>query len=181
MNKKRLLLVLLTLAIVTSLSAGTLAVYMTDETAYSGTVRVKKFAFTAAGDQSNASSIRLAPTESETYDFSVSNSDEDATAEVNMHYTITVSYANAKSVMPGLVATLYNASGKEVGTESDGVITFESTSDLAADEARIDGYSVKLEWVNGDSTSQTAAGEAVAAANGTTYPLVVSVSAEQTT
>jgi hypothetical protein len=177
MNKKRLLLVILTLAIVTSLSAGTLAVYTTTDTAVSGSVQVKKFAFTAAGTSGDSTTIKLAPTESKDYAFTVSNTDNGATAEVPLNYTVTVNYSGALTAMPGLKAVLKSGSTELINNTS-GSFTY-TVSNVPAGTARTDSYTLTLIWVNGDNTAQTSAGEG---ANGTTtYPMTVSVTATQNT
>jgi hypothetical protein len=66
MNKKKLLLVLLALAIVTSLSAGTLAIY-TKTVSTSEQVQAKRFAFASPGTTSvSTDGIQLAPGETAT-------------------------------------------------------------------------------------------------------------------
>ncbi|MBE0601414.1 MAG: hypothetical protein IH607_06465, partial [Firmicutes bacterium] len=81
--KKKLLLVVLALAILTSLTAGTLAVY-TKTIEKTATVEAKKFAFSVEGSiQDDKKAINLAPTESMNYNFSITNVDtNDAVAEI---------------------------------------------------------------------------------------------------
>ena len=63
-KSKKLLLVVLALAILTSLTAGTLAVY-TKTVSLTGQIEAKKFAFAATGGiEGDKKAINLAPTES---------------------------------------------------------------------------------------------------------------------
>ena len=159
--KKKLLLVVLALAILTSLTAGTLAVY-TRTLSDSETVAAKRFAFSLAGQlEGENTSINLAPSESMKYNFVISNADSegDPRAEVALAYKVTINYAQAATDMPGLTATLKDKSGKTVGDYSTaGQITY--TTQSAANAEFDEPYSVTLEWVDDGSNNsgQTTAG-----------------------
>ena len=145
--KKKLLLVVLSLAILTSLTAGTLAVY-TRTVTETEKVEAKRFAFSAAGNiAGDSSTINLAPTESMEYDFSIANVDKDGgpIAEVPLQFDVTISYQEAFAKMPGLTAALYF--GKEkVGEYADGQIKYTATSE--ADSLFDNDYKVVLTWVD---------------------------------
>jgi len=177
MNKKKLLLVVLTLAIVTSLSAGTLAVYTTSAEPVSGAVAIKKFVFTAAGTSGDSTTVKLAPTESKEYAFTVSNTASGATAEVPLDYTISVNYASAKDAMPGLKAELFAGSVSKVANTS-GSFTYTVSNVPAGGSGRTDSYVLKLTWADSTDSAQTSAGES---AGSTTYPMTITVSATQHT
>lgn len=158
MKKKTLLLTLLALAILTSITAGTLAVY-TKSATIAAEVNVKKFSFAAAGKVDNLlGKINLAPTQKESYSFSVKNyeGDNGSPAEVPLTYTGTINFVDAKTKMPGLVAVLTD--GNNVETRDDnGVISFTST--MAGNTAVTQNYVVTLTWVANDTKEQQAAGE----------------------
>jgi hypothetical protein len=175
MKKKYLLLTLLALAIVTSLTAGTLAVY-TKSVSMNAAVEIKKFAFAAAGKiEGEAKSINLAPTESKNYNFTVTNYEgaDGSPAEVALDYTVYVDFADAALKMPGLTAVL-TQDGKEVAVaNANGTISYASA--MTAGTANTHQYVVMLTWAGADSTAQSAAGLAKAATKG----LQVTVTAVQ--
>jgi hypothetical protein len=163
MKKKRLLLVFLALAIVTSLTAGTLAIY-TKSIDLTGKVEAKKFAFTATGGYENsAQSINLAPTEAQNYLFVVTNKEGTSIAEVDLKYTVSIDFAAAAAAMPGLTATLYEKAGTDtsytqvatVGATA-GIITYSSTT--AKNTATEHDYKLTLTWSGNDNGAQTTAG-----------------------
>ena len=172
--KKKLLLVVLALAILTSLTAGTLAVY-TRTVTETEQVQAKKFAFSAAGSiAGNRNAIKLAPTESMDYNFSIANFDEEggAIAEVPLQYDVTIDFAAAAGSMPGLEATLYNGT-TEIASSVNGVITYTTTS--VADVSFDQDYTVTLTWIDDEASDEghtTAGKNKVTFAQGFTMTVV---------
>ncbi len=172
--KKKLFLVILALAILTSLTAGTLAVY-TKTLTDTEKIEAKRFAFSAEGDiAGDSTSINLAPTESMEYDFSIANVDSKGgpVAEVPLTFNVSINYKEAAGKMPGLVATLYSGEEK-VGKYADGEITYTAYS--KAGEIFEGAYKVVLTWTDdgSNSTGQTTAGNAkVSFATGLTLTVV---------
>ena len=174
--KKKLLLIVLALAILTSLTAGTLAVY-TKSVSQNVTVEAKRFTFNASGSfVGNYSAFTLAPTESIEYTFAVANvnADNSAVAEVALDYDVTLNYADAKADMPGLTVVVKD--GETVvgsDTDGDGVITFEASS--AAGTVFKKAYSVVVTWADANDDAQTIAGTSrVSFASGLTITVVAS-------
>ena len=179
MKMKKLLLVVLTLAILTSLSAGTLAVY-TKTNLETAQVEAKRFAFSTSGDiKGDAKTINLAPTEQMEYDFTIANVDAKGgpVAEVPLEYNVTIDYASAFSAMPGLKAVLFDGN-KEVGTYTNGKINFTTSSE--ADKLFDQTYRVELKWEDDGSSN---AGHTKAGSNKVTFTngLNVTISATQIT
>jgi hypothetical protein len=174
--KKKLLLVVLALAIMTSLTAGTLAVY-TRTVTKTATVEAKQFAFSAEGSiEDGKQTISLAPTESMDYNFSIANVDEEngPIAEVPLKFDVTISFSGALSAMPGLVVKLYH-DGEEVGDYTDGQIKY--TAQSSAGVLFSEDYTVTLTWVDSaDDAAQTVKGQDNVTV---TQGLVVAVVAEQ--
>ncbi len=160
MNKKKLLLILLALAIVTSLSAGTLAIY-TKTVSTSEKVQAKRFAFASTGTTSvSTDGIQLAPGETADYGFTVTNYNVDSTgkktgdaAEVPLQYQITVDWASALSGtassgqgnLENLTATLYQDGTKLTTTDTSGKLTYTSEK-IEENTATESDYVVKLTW-----------------------------------
>ncbi len=158
--KKKLFLVILALAILTSLTAGTLAVY-TKTLTDTEKIEAKRFAFSADGKIANdKTSINLAPTESMEYDFSIANVDSEGgpVAEVPLTFKVTIDYKQAAGQMPGLKATLYYKD-EEVGEYSDGQITY--TANSSAGVLFDEDYKVVVNWADdgGSNEGQTNAGK----------------------
>jgi hypothetical protein len=175
MKKKYLLLTLLALAIVTSLTAGTLAVY-TKSVSMNAVVEIKKFAFAAAGKiEGEAKSINLAPTETKSYNFTVTNYEGEtgSPAEVALDYTVFADFADAAKKMPGLTAVLTKDGVQVAAANVNGTITYANTT--LAGTATKHEYVIKLTWAGNDNTAQTSAGLEKAATNG----LQVTVTAVQ--
>lgn len=174
--KKKLLLVVLALAILTSLTAGTLAVY-TRTVTKTATVEAKKFAFSVEGSiEDGNSTINLAPSESMDYNFSITNVDEnDAVAEIALEYRTTITFSGATAAMPGLTVKLYKDNAEYGDYSVPGQITFTTQSE--ADVEFLGQYVVRCTWLdNDDDETQTAKGAAkVSVQSG----LTVSVVAEQ--
>lgn len=165
MKKKPLLFALLALAIVTSLAAGTLAIY-TKKVDLAGDVQVKKFAFDAkGGNGTEVTSVKLAPTESQTTDFEVTNYEKDSPpAEVDLDYVITVDIQETAKTMIGLRAELLGEDGNPLSVlvnASGTVLTYKGKLDAGTPD--IDTYKVKLTWAhdagaNNDNKEQTDVG-----------------------
>ncbi len=165
MKMKKLLLVVLTLAILTSLSAGTLAVY-TKTVELKSDTNVKKFAFTAKGGDTNQP-IKLAPTESGEFLFDVTNAestDSNAVhAEVPLKFAVNVDIKDAKDKMPGLTAKLYNISGATPTTavataDGEGKIIYNEPATSTATDFYKATYKLVLAWDGTDNEAQTKSG-----------------------
>ena len=147
--KKKLLLVVLALAILTSLTAGTLAVY-TKSVTQSEKIEAKRFTFTASGSFAEGyKAFKLAPLETVHYTFAVANIDgsNDTVAEVPLEYKVSLEYGDALAAMPGLVVQVLDGStvvGQD--TEKSGSITFNASSD--ANEVFNKDYDVSVYWAN---------------------------------
>ena len=155
MKKKPLLFALLALAIVTSLTAGTLAVY-TKSVSLAGDVTVKKFAFTTnGGNESTVESITLAPKESMETKFTITNKHNKNLSEVPLEYKITVDIADTAAKMVGLTATLLRDGTTPVGSFANGIITYESTENLPANSETTHSYTVRLTWNDATTVAET--------------------------
>ena len=156
MKKKSLLFALLALAIVTSLTAGTLAVY-TKSVSLAGDVQVKKFAFDAqGGNGTEVAAVKLAPTQSQNTNFEVTNSEDGTTpAEVNLDYVITVDIQDTAKTMVGLKAELLDGAGAALAVVGNGQLFTYSSKLTAAATPEVDKYQVRLTWEHVDGQNQT--------------------------
>lgn len=173
MKKKKLLLILLALAIVTSVTAGTLAVYT--KTLEVGTdVVIKKFAMSVGGEvDSGAASIKLAPKDKESYSFSVSNSDIGGIAEVPLEFKVSIDFSDAVSKMTGLTAKLTGNGINGNVQINDGKYEFSFRTEAGK---KVDNnYKLEIEWKDADNKAQTDEGTSVLSTTG----LKISVNATQ--
>ena len=148
--KKKLLLIVLALAILTSLTAGTLAVYTRQVLDETEDVIAKRFACSASGALASGSeSITLAPTESMDYNFVVANVDdaESPAAEVPLEFVMTFDFAGAAKEMAGLTATLKYKGGEEaLTTNTTGSFVWRTNS--PAGKAWQEDYVLTLTWAD---------------------------------
>ncbi len=179
MKKKPLLFALLALAIVTSLTAGTLAIYTRTLDLNAG-IEIKRFAFNATGGVvGDTKAIKLAPGEEMKYQFSITNfKDKESPAEVPLDYDISIDFIDATKKMPGLTATLDKTDGTSeihVGTTDDGHI--EDKDQSPASKAKTIVYTLTVKWGGTDDKEHTKAGTAVKETKG----LNITVTATQAT
>ncbi|HPF88015.1 MAG TPA: hypothetical protein PK537_08170 [Candidatus Limiplasma sp.] len=156
--KKKLLLIVLSLAILTSLTAGTLAVY-TKTLGDTEKIEAKRFAFSVSGDvKGDSTAIKLAPTEEMEYDFIIANSENGGpNAEVPLKYNVTLDISTALAGMPGLKATVYDGKAVVGTTGENGILKYDTSS--KADEAFAKTYTVIVKWEDTDDQGQTKAGK----------------------
>jgi hypothetical protein len=171
MNKKKLLLVLLALAIVTSLSAGTLAIYSKTVTTVDNKVQAKKFVFTANAAKTYKTDFTLAPKDSWSYTFDVANFSGATTAEVALDYTINVNDKDATTTLTGLQTklekkigtgdtsadwiTLATSTTGEIKVKDDGIGTNAVSTAKGASAANAQStskYKVTLTWVDDENS-----------------------------
>jgi hypothetical protein len=194
MNKKKLLLILLALAIITSLSAGTLAIYTKTVTTVDNDVKAKKFVFTANAAKTYATNFSLAPKDTWSYTFTVNNYDASATAEVALDYTIAVNDSAATTAMTGLTTKLEKQVGSnwiELGNTTTGTISKKddglgigasganvTTGAAAANAQSTSTYKVTLTWSDDGSHDAAQTTQGAAPVNN---DLKVTVTASQNT
>jgi hypothetical protein len=117
--KKILLLSLLTLAILSSVVAGTMANYTIsiDSLAY-GSVVGKEFCFLESGTDTFASNVKIAPGETLQWQFGVKNYNGGTVTETDLYYRLTfaMSAGTGKQAIAPLTFTVKDAGGNTVGT-----------------------------------------------------------------
>ena len=121
--KKVLLVSALVLTIVTSMVSGTLAVYNIKlATVAEGPVVAANFVLTGAGDTSFSTKLLIAPSETVSKVFTVSNMNADGSiiSEVSMDLVITVKFvaADGKDIIVPLTAVLKNLDGTIISSDT---------------------------------------------------------------
>lgn len=153
--KKVLTITALVLAIAVSLAAGTLAAYTKTLNPINGTVTAKQFYI--GSPTTKFPDIKLAPGDSNTWDFSVVNTDSNKNVtETNMDLTIVVNVAdkNGKGAIDGLVVGLYDNNDHLLGTAitKNGSTTYKIDNAFIANKADTLNYHIKTNWQNGLAT-----------------------------
>lgn len=170
--KKTLLMGAMALAIVTSMVAGTLAVYSKNFN-FEGEIAAKKFYVNASSDVANPD-ITIAPNETASWEFEVTNTDGQVVSAVDMSTNITVALPNG---FKDIAVTLKDSDGNALGTgvaNGNGTININA-ADFTAGTPRTDKYTLEFTWDGtADNANDTALGEA-----GTSSAFTVTVTGTQ--
>jgi len=157
--KKTIALFALVLCILAGLVSGSLALYTKDiDIADTGSVIAKKFYLDAEGTLGYEDNVLIAPEDTVTAAFTVSNHDGAGyVTEVDMDLDVTVTIANAdgKTAIPYITARLLDGADVEVGTAlvdmTNGVGTITLHVDdafTAAAGAATLTYQIELTWAD---------------------------------
>lgn len=160
--KKTLSIIALVLILSTSLIAGTLASYTTTiDNIAEGSVVAKEFILVEGGTDTFSNNIKIAPTETVNWQFSVKNYDDAVISETGMDLILAVDVLaeNGKSVIAPLEVTVKNSNDHIVGAlNSDGKIEFTDEFALSANgQEKI--YTVSVNWPSNDSDINFAGAE----------------------
>ena len=159
-SSKKLMIVLLALAIVTALSAGTLAIYTTSiDQAASTTVTAKTIYLTPGENFPYACSFALAPGQSDNSEvYKLFNTQGGKASEVAMSLHITPSFGNFFESYPYMTVQLLK--GTPNGNDNQVVATWDLNNKTeaynaeglwAANEGVEHDYFLKVEWAGGSN------------------------------
>jgi hypothetical protein len=171
--KKTLIGLALVLAIVVSVISGTMALYTTtiDKVA-DGSVVAKEFVLLENGTDTFTKNVKIAPSETTQWAFSVKNNDGSVISEtaMSLNFTVNIGAATGKTAIAPLVVTIKDETGKVVGTQTGtGTLSFQDAFALKA-EGQTHTYTVIVNW-----PSDNAVDSAYTSANGD-FGTAVSVS-----
>lgn len=159
--KKLFVPFVLILIVSISLIAGTLAMYTTTiDNLAEGSVVAKEFILLKGGTDTFADNIKIAPSETVDYQFSVKNYDGSVISEtaMDLDFDIDVVAADGKNVIAPLVVTVKNSNGDTVGTvTSSGTIEFADEFVLSA-TGQEKTFTVEVNWPSDDNTDINYAG-----------------------
>ncbi|MCK9350849.1 MAG: cellulose binding domain-containing protein [Clostridiales bacterium] len=155
--KKTLTILLLVLAITTSLIAGTMAYYtVTLDNLVQGEVVAKEFIFVEkAGQQTLSFSDKMAPGETVEWPFTVQNHKDGLVTETDMYYRLTfvVGATDGKQAIAPLTVTV---NGEVVTLNDDGTGTLITHSEfklISPDNQQSEDYRIVLTWPHGENDS----------------------------
>ena len=147
--KRVLGIVTLALAVSTAIISGTLAMYTTEiDVMAQGSTVAKEFVLTEGGTDTFVENVKIAPSETLSWQFSVKNYEGDLVSETAMDLDIELDVlaANGKKVIEPLVITVENPTGDVVGTvNSEGKIMITDEFALNA-QGQEKVYTVTVNW-----------------------------------
>lgn len=159
--KKVLVIFSLVLALTTSVIAGTLAMYTTRiDSLATGSVVAKEFVLLENGTDTFAQNVKIAPSETQTWQFSVKNYDGAKISETAMAlaFKVDVAAAAGKTAIAPLTVTVKDESGNVVGTATGtGTINFNDEFALQA-QGQAKTYTVTVAWPSNDAVDINYAG-----------------------
>ncbi|AFL99158.1 hypothetical protein Desde_0711 [Desulfitobacterium dehalogenans ATCC 51507] len=147
--KKVLSIVALALVVSTSIISGTLAIYTTHIDALAqGSVVAKEFILTKGGTDTFVENVKIAPSETMSWQFSVKNFEDTVVSETAMDLDIDVDVLapNGKKAIAPLVFTVENSAGDIIGTvNSEGKVEINDQFVLSA-QGQEKVYTVSVNW-----------------------------------
>ncbi len=159
--KKALVIVALVAVLSVSIIAGTLAMYTTSvDNLATGSVVAKEFVLMENGTDSFVKNVKIAPSETVDWQFSVKNYDGSVVSETAMalSFDIDVAAADGTNMIDPLVITVTDENGNVVGTTTgSGTIAYDSEFALSA-AGQQQTYTVSVNWPSNDSTDINYAG-----------------------
>jgi hypothetical protein len=152
--KKFLTAAFLILAVTTSIVAGSLALYTTriDDLA-EGSVVAKEFVLVEGGTDTFATNVKVAPGETNTWQFSVRNYEGALVSEtaMNLAFAVDVQATEGKAAIAPLTVTVTNEAGDVLGEAVTGTGTISFGDFFALTELGQENvYTVTVTWPSGE-------------------------------
>ncbi len=159
--KKVLVIIALVMVLTTSIIAGTLAMYTTSiDNIATGSVVAKEFVLLENGADTFTQNVKIAPTETKDWQFSVKNYDGAVVSETAMAlgFNVQVKAADGKTMIAPLVVTVKDQNGNVVGTVTgSGTIAYNSEFALSP-SGQQKTYTVSVNWPSNDAVDLNYAG-----------------------
>ena len=162
--RKAVRLLILFLMLVTSLTAGTLAVYTSRIDLAPVTISAKRFVLGVNQGGQDEFDLRIGPGELVSYQFDVTNSGS-GVSEVDMDLQIEADFSAIRASLPNVEIQLMLRTGSsniQVATaNSSGYLSYSSSSIFRANEAKVLNFSLTFFWNDGDVPGSLLEGNAV--------------------
>jgi hypothetical protein len=159
--KKVLIIVALVLILSASVIAGTLAMYTTtiDDMA-TGSVVAKEFVLTEGGTNTFSTDVKIAPSESVEWQFSVRNYDGSVISEtaMDLDFDIEVAATTDKSMIEPLVVTVTDGGSIDESLTDSGTLEFSDEFTLS-DVGQEKTYTVTVTWPSDGTEDASFAGD----------------------
>jgi len=147
--KKIFSIAAMALVVTTAIISGTLALYTTDiDQLAQGSTVAKEFILTEGGTDTFRENVKIAPTETQTWQFSVKNYEGNIVSETAMALDIEVAVtaAEGRKAIEPLVFSVMDSTGNVVGTvNGEGKLELEDEFALQA-QGQEKVYTVSVNW-----------------------------------
>lgn len=165
--KRALVMTVLLLMILTSLSAGTLAVYTSTVDLAVVPITAKRFVLGVHGGSQSEFDLQIAPGELVSYNFDISNTNsEGQVSEVEMDLLVEADFRQLYAAMPGIKSQLmmYTGAGYETVAEcsAEGVLSYARPSLFTASEAAEIHYNLTFSWEDSETARGVVMGSRLA-------------------
>ncbi|MDP4109005.1 MAG: hypothetical protein Q8878_03140 [Bacillota bacterium] len=160
--KKALVVFSLVLVIAVSIVAGTLAMYTTTiDTLAQGSVVAKEFILLEDGSDTFTNDVKIAPAETQNWQFAVKNFDGAKITETKMKLDVTINLAaiSGKNEIAPLTVTVKNSNGDTVAAldSTHKTVTFQDEFPIAA-AGQSKSYTVAVNWPSNNAVDYSYAG-----------------------
>ena len=164
--KRALTVAMLLLMIVTSLSAGTLAVYTSTVDLAVLAVSAKRFSLQVGQGSQSEFDLKIGPGEMVNYYFDVANTNEEGSvAEVAMDLFIQGDFSAVYDAIPGISAQLliYSGDGYVQVSEAggSGTLSYSKLPMFQAGKAEVEHFILSFQWEDGESARQLIASQQI--------------------
>ena len=153
--KRTITIISLIVAILFSIISGTLALYtITLPNIAEGSVIAKNFVLIGEGSDEFTTNVKIAPSETLYWDFTVSNHDNTATTETDMEIDVTVDVsvaADKTAAIEPLKVVVLNEDSEVLGTEVTGTGQITFSDYFEANDAQTYTYTVVINWPDTDN------------------------------
>lgn len=171
--KRALLITVLLLMIMTSLNAGTLAIY-TSTIDLTAPITAKRFALGVNGGRAEEFDLLINPGDTVSYNFIISNTDsEGRTSEVAMDLLIESDFSSVVSTLPGIQIHLMHQHQTLRSINSAGRLSYSESKAFSAAMPGQKQFSLVFTWPD------TEAAQAALMAGGVSLPLSIYIRGTQ--
>ena len=156
MMKRALILTVLLLMILTSLNAGTLAVYTSTIDLAILPVSAKRFALGVNQGSTSEFDLQIAPGDVVTYNFDVANTDsEGRVSEVDMDLLVEADFSSVYDALPGMEVQLLLQAGSNrqqvAECDSAGRLSYSQSMAFSASNPAERQYSLSFNWKDSEA------------------------------
>lgn len=153
--KNALIITMLLLMIMTSLNAGTLAIY-TSTVDLRAPITAKRFALGVKQGNADEFDLLIAPGDAIRYYFNVTNTDsEGRQSEVDMDLLIEADFSSVISALPGIEIRLMGSGGQIAVADAAGLLSYSKSKAFSATVAEEQLFFLEFIWPDSEAARKT--------------------------
>ena len=154
--RKALIITMLLLMIMTSLNAGTLAIYTSTVELKAVPITAKRFVLDVGRGSADEFDLWIAPGDTVSYYFTISNSSgEGRQSEVDMDLVIEADFSSVYQALPGILISLTEA-GLQVGAaDGSGRLSYSQSKAFTASVPEEKMFSLVFSWPDSEAARQS--------------------------